>query len=217
MPVRTVSNRGGSVIGRFPSIKMGRMIAFESLLERDFIYLLDYDVRVEWFEEQPLTIEYQHDAQTLHYTPDFQVVEAGHPVLVECKPTRFVDTADNQRKFAVARDWCATRRWEFRVVTEQHIRAGCRLANIRRLTQYARQSLDPALRSRIDLILRASAAPLTLQEVVQAIGPDDPNPVIAGLLHLAFHHQLELTLDRVPLSGQTLVTRRAQAPQAVQP
>jgi len=53
MPVRNVSNRGGSVIGRFPSIKMERMIAFESLLERDFIYLLDYDARVEWFEEQP--------------------------------------------------------------------------------------------------------------------------------------------------------------------
>ncbi len=63
MPVRQVSNRGGNVIGKFPSIKMGRMIAFESLLERDFIYLLDYDPAVEWFEEQPLTIEYMSDDQ----------------------------------------------------------------------------------------------------------------------------------------------------------
>ena len=51
---------------------MGRMIAFESLLERDFIYLLDYDARVEWFEEQPLTIGYGQADRTLHYTPDFQ-------------------------------------------------------------------------------------------------------------------------------------------------
>ena len=63
MPVRKVSNRGGNAIGRFPSTKMGRMIAFESLLERDFIYLLDYDPTVDWFEEQPLSIEYQHEAQ----------------------------------------------------------------------------------------------------------------------------------------------------------
>ena len=77
MPVRKVSNRGGNIVGRFPSLKMGRMIAFESLLERDFIYLLDYDVRVEWFEEQPLTIEYQHDGQALHYTPDFHCRRGG--------------------------------------------------------------------------------------------------------------------------------------------
>ncbi len=66
-----------SLVGRFPYLKMGWMIAFESLLERDFIYLRDYDLRVEWFEEQPLTIEYLHDGQTLHYAPDFHLVEAG--------------------------------------------------------------------------------------------------------------------------------------------
>ena len=102
MPVRKVSNRGGNVIGRFPSTKMGRMIAFESLLERDFIYLLDYDPAVEWFEEQPLSIEYVHEAKLLHYTPDFHLLERGQHVLVECKPERFVDTEENRRKFAVA-------------------------------------------------------------------------------------------------------------------
>jgi hypothetical protein len=70
MPVRKVSNRGGNIIGKFPSIKMRRMIAFESLLERDFIYLLDYDKDVEWFEEQPLTIEYQHEGKRRHCIPD---------------------------------------------------------------------------------------------------------------------------------------------------
>jgi len=50
MPVRKVSNRGGNAICRFPSTKMRRMIALESLLERDFIYLLDYNADVEWFE-----------------------------------------------------------------------------------------------------------------------------------------------------------------------
>ena len=215
MPVRKVSNRGGSVIGRFPSIKMGRMIAFESLLERDFIYLLDYEADVEQFEEQPLTIEYLHDDQTLHYTPDFQVVEAGNPVLIECKPTRFIDTADNQQKFAVARDWCAARGWEFRVVTDQQIRAGYRLSNVKRLTQYARQPLDPILREQITRVVYESSAALTLQEIVQAIGRDDPNSIITGLLHLAFQHQLELPLDREPLSNQTLVTRRTQAGRVV--
>ena len=37
MPVRKVSNRGGNTIGHFPSLKMGRMIDYESLIERDLI------------------------------------------------------------------------------------------------------------------------------------------------------------------------------------
>lgn len=217
MPVRKVSSGGRNSIGRFPSLKMGRMIAFESLLERDFIYLLDYDARVERFEEQPLTIEYQHDDQTRHYTPDFQVVGAGQQVIVECKPERFVETPDNQRKFAVARAWCATRGWEFRVVTDQQIRAGHRLSNIKRLTQYARLSLDPVLRYRIKAVLQDTPGPLTLQVLAQTLEAANPDRVMAGVLHLAFHHQLELALDLVPLSGQTLVTGRRLARQVVQP
>jgi hypothetical protein len=30
-------------IGKFPSIKLNRMVGYESLIERDFIYLLDFD------------------------------------------------------------------------------------------------------------------------------------------------------------------------------
>jgi len=217
MPVRKVSSGGRNSIGRFPSLKMGRMIAFESLLERDFIYLLDYDARVEWFEEQPLTMEYQHDDQTLHYTPDFQVVGAGQQVVVECKPERFVETSDNQRKFAVARAWCAARDWEFRVVTDQQIRAGHRLTNIIRLTQYARLSLDPVLQHQIKAVLQDTTRPITLQALVQTIEAADSDRVMAGVLHLAFHHQVDLALDLAPLSGQTLVTGRSPAPQAVQP
>ncbi len=194
MPVRKVSNRGGNIIGRFPSIKMGRMIAFESLLERDFIYLLDYDVRVERFEEQPLTIEYLHDGQTLHYTPDFQIIEAGRPVLVECKPERFIDTEDNRRKFVVAREWCASRDWEFRVVTDQQIRAGFRLQNLKRLTAYARLAVDASLRGRIETCLQA-AATTPLQALAQSIDPADPQYIITCLLHLAFQHQIDLLLE----------------------
>ena len=140
MPVRKVSNRGGNVVGRFPSLKMERMIAFESLLERDFIYLLDYDARVEWFEEQPLTIEYEQADRTLHYTPDFQLVEAGQPVLVECKPEAFVETEDNQRKFAVARDWCA--RTRLGIPGSHRCPNSCRLSAGQHQTPDALRALD---------------------------------------------------------------------------
>ena len=73
MAVRKVSNRGGNIIGHFPSLKMRRMVAFESTIERDYLYLLDYDPSVTNFEEQPLTISYAYQGKSYHYTPDFRV------------------------------------------------------------------------------------------------------------------------------------------------
>jgi len=203
MPVRKVSNRGGNAIGRFPSTKMKRMIAFESLLERDFIYLLDYDPAVEWFEEQPLSIEYLHEGKLLHYTPDFHLLEEGQHILVECKPERFVETEENRRKFGVAQEWCRGCGWEFRVVTEQQIRSGFRLQNVKLLAQYARQKVDGIIRSQIFASLQEARTAVSVQDLAQAIG----SPVAASLFCLAYQHEINLALDHAPISEATIVSR----------
>jgi hypothetical protein len=195
MSVRRVSNHGGNVIGKFPSIKMKRLLAFESLIERDYLYLLDYDPDVEWFEEQPLTIAYQHEDKTLHYTPDFHLVDKGRDVLVECKPDKFVTTNENRRKFAAARDWCMERGWEFRTVTDLQVQAGCRLRNVKLLTRYARQSVDPDIRWRIYALLHDSQSRPTIAHVARAIPPYTPDTITASILHMAFHHGLFVPLD----------------------
>jgi hypothetical protein len=46
MPVRRVTHHGGNIIGKFPSLKMGRMICFESSLERDYVYTLDFEADI---------------------------------------------------------------------------------------------------------------------------------------------------------------------------
>lgn len=206
MPVRKVSNHGGNVIGRFPSVKMKRMIAFESLIERDYLYLLDYDPDVEWFEEQPLTIEYQHEGKILHYTPDFHLVEQARDTLIECKPDKLVDTDENRRKFAVAHDWCRQRGWEFRVVTDLQVRAGFRLQNIKLLTRYARQAVDPDTRGRIYALLHGAQTQLTIAHVTTAISPYSPAAVTASILCMAFHHEIWVSLDDNPVSRETTIS-----------
>jgi hypothetical protein len=205
MPVRTVSNRGGNIIGKFPSLKMGRMIAFESLLERDFIYLLDYDANVEWFEEQPLTIEYPDEGKIRHYTPDFHLLERGERILVECKPECFTDQDENRQKFAAAREWCSERRWTFRVVTDQEVHAGFRLHNVKLLTRYARQPMDPILRRRVYALLRGAQHPMRMNDLARVLAPDAPTTVIGSILHLAFRHEICVPMEDLPLSGETLV------------
>ena len=206
MPVRKVSNRGGNAIGRFPSTKMGRMIAFESLLERDFVYLLDYDADVEWFEEQPLSIEYEHETKLLHYTPDFHLFGRGQHVLVECKPERFVETEENLRKFAVAQEWCKKQGWEFRVVTDQQVRNGFRLQNVKLLAQYARQKVDIVIRSQIHTFLRETQEDMSIHNLAQAILPGNPSAVTASIFCLAYQHAISLSLDDAPISGATAVS-----------
>lgn len=88
-------------------------------------------------------------------------MEAGRRILVECKPEHFVDTEDNRRKFAVAREWCDQHDWEFRVVTDHQLRAGCRLQNVQRLTAYARLKVDAALSNRIIACVRETPTALT--------------------------------------------------------
>jgi hypothetical protein len=207
MPVRKVSNRGGNVVGRFPSAKMGRMIAFESLLERDFIYLLDYDPCVGWFEEQPLSIEYLHENKQLHYTPDFHLIEHGQHMLVECKPERFVETEENCCKFAVARGWCEERGWEFRIVTEQQVRGSFRLQNVKLLTRYARQKVDVGIRSQIHAFLQATPMPVSIHNLAKGIHLADSPVVTANIFSLAYHHEITLSIDEAPISDATGVFR----------
>lgn len=204
MAVRRVTHHGGNVIGQFPSIKMTRMVGFESLIERDLLYLLDFDSEVYFFSEQPLTIEYAHEGKARHYTPDFHVARTGdRHTLVECKPSHLTETDDNRRKFGAARAWCAERDWEFSVVTDAQLRTGPRLDNIKRLTAYARHVIAPQLKRQTYAILEASPTALTVGEIAHQLNPQHPAEALACLWHMAFHHEVVMPLEAGPLSSQS--------------
>jgi hypothetical protein len=203
--VRQVSHRGNNIIGRFPSLKMKRMISFESLIECDLLYLLDYEAEVERFQEQPLTIEYPDGPILRHYTPDFHVIRSHHNLLIECKPQVFAGTEENRRKFAAARAWCAEQDWTFRVVTDQELRAGSRLSNVKFLTRYARQAVPPELGRRAAALLAAASPPRTMAALAQALAPANPAAIMANLWQLAFHHVIQVELGAGSLSGNSSV------------
>lgn len=203
MAVRTVSNRGGNVIGRFPSLKMECMVQFESLVELDYLYLLDYEQDVERFEEQPLTIEYQYGGKTLHYTPDFHVVRSRENWLIECKPDQFVDTDENQRRCSAATAWCNEQGWKFAVATADQIRAGYRLQNVKFLTRYARHKVDPIARSRIFATMLGAKSPILITNLAKQAQPLDLSVGLAAIFHLTFHHELEMDLDQALISLAT--------------
>lgn len=206
MAVRRVTHHGGNVIGRFPSLKMQRMVSFESTIERDYAYVLDFEPEVTSFSEQPLTLEYVAANQVRRYTPDFEVVRTNQRHgLVECKPQQLIHTDDNQRKFAAAQAWCAERGWQFEVVTDTQLRTGYRLQNIQFLTYHARFTFSAQHKSQVQAILAAHPAEMTVGEVVGCLADADRAQSLALIWHMAFHHEVLLPLDGAPLSAQSVI------------
>jgi hypothetical protein len=185
---------------------MRRMVAFESTIERDYLYLVDYDPTVTILEEQPLTIPYTHEGKLYHYTPDFRVRQSERERLVECKPTARVDEEENQRKFTAARAWCAEHRWEFQVITDTEIRQGHRLKNVKHLTYYARFTVKPQLRRRIHDLLKNSSTPLSFAALATALEPEPLAQAKAAVLHLVFFHKLTMPIDTAPITDATVVS-----------
>lgn len=122
--VRKVHTNGNTVVGRVPSRK-GTAIQFESALEMDFIYLLQFDSDVGKIFDQPVKIDYVDDTGKAHtYVPDFLVEYRNRTnVLFEVKYAK--DLRKNRKllkpKFEAAKQFALSRDWEFRTINEKQI------------------------------------------------------------------------------------------------
>jgi hypothetical protein len=182
------------------------MISFESLIERDGLYTFDFEQDVLAFEEQPLSIEYEHEGKKRHYIPDFLLKKPNCSVIVECKPIALVDLPENCRKFDAARAWCGANGYHFQILTDAELRTGFRLENIKLLTRFARQHIGPDMRSRIYDYLYSSRNDITIHSLALQVSPAVPQIAISAVLHMAFHHKIAIQLDEVKITGDTFVS-----------
>jgi putative transposase len=96
-PVRKVRSRASNVSGRYPSVKMGRTIQFESRhVELWGIYQMERDDDVLEFYDQPTRIQLQYRARsgrktTQWHTPDFFVIRQHSAGFEEWKPVTALD------------------------------------------------------------------------------------------------------------------------------
>ena len=74
MSVRKIKKSYISCTGYFSSYKNQQHIAYESVLERDFYMLLEFDKDVLSYHEQPFRIYYELLGKQTRYTPDALVI-----------------------------------------------------------------------------------------------------------------------------------------------
>jgi len=143
MPVRKIPKNHLFVTGGYSSRKNEVMDAFESLLEKDYLLLLDFDDTIEKFETQPVRIPVPRVPNG--YVPDVLILYLPHPdtgairkpLLVEVKHSD--DLKRNEKKyapkFAAAQQFTENKGWEFAIVDQTQIRTP-RLANLKFLREY---------------------------------------------------------------------------------
>lgn len=132
-PARRIRPSKCANTGFRSSRKNGRGAETESLLENDFLTLLEFDNRVERYDVQPVTLRWSVDAEQFIYTPDVLVkyTESARcinpflkPTLYEVKPHQVLqDNWDRfEPKFRYAISWARENDMRFKIVTDKRIR-----------------------------------------------------------------------------------------------
>lgn len=137
-----------STTGYVATLKATHSQATESLLEQDFLSLLEFDDAVAGFVTQPFTIKWKdRDGRSRRYTPDVitrpsQRSRKERPTLYEVKPAEVLrrDWLELKPSLRAGIGWAKRHGCRFHVVTDRQIRTPY-LANVKFLRGYRTEVL----------------------------------------------------------------------------
>lgn len=183
----------GPIRGDFPSLKLGRMVRYNSTIERDFLYFLEYRPNVTWYQEQPMTIKQtMPNGQIRRYTPDYEIHEGATKTLVECKPEARLQSRHARQQRQIGQRWAEENGYGFSTVTDTELRSGHRLSNLKLFWRYARWR-DTHLHQQITAKVTPSTHCSVNQLCHWLLAP--PQVVVPAVCHLLFHHYLQMDLS----------------------
>jgi hypothetical protein len=141
-PVRSpgVYRRQRHMPGRWFSTTAGRFLEYESLLERDWMLLMDFDRQVEWICEQPLRLRYRKNSEPASHVPDLLVWRAGTWELCDVKSVERLEDPGFLAQVEATGLACAEAGFGYRVLSEPDRQL---LANVRWLAGFRGRPADP--------------------------------------------------------------------------
>lgn len=194
---KVVTRRGRRFRGYFPSTKLGRMVAWESLLERDAILLLEFSPGVLSYQEQPTLVQYADGTRIRDYYPDFELsLINGKRVHIEVKTAYQLSKPEIAAKYTAIAEHYARLRHDYRIVTEGEICREPLQTNLRALA-YLVGRKGRVLPSKRELTDRFGSTATQLSTLDAELGKDTT-------LRLIANGRLECDLT-LPLVGDTIV------------
>lgn len=175
----TRSGRGFRM--RIPSMKLGRMVECESILEGDVVLLLEYSPGVLSYQEQPTLINYWDGEQMRAYFPDFEaLLSDGSRTHLEIKPSKKLTKPKIAEKYrAIATHYSQTS-IQFRIVTELECQREPLHSNLRRLNYLRTKLMKEPLLPLADLTRRLGQMPITLATSEMILGAEMTQRLLAS-------------------------------------
>ncbi|NHM32435.1 TnsA endonuclease N-terminal domain-containing protein [Neobacillus terrae] len=195
----------GNFRGSIPSEKCGTLINYESLLERDYITLLEFDPGIVFYESQPIKIPYMYKGAKHSYFPDFKVITDDNKIkIVEVKPERFLTTEKNLVKFMVGKQFCEENKWEFIVVSEPNIRIGFLQYNLKKIKNIDYHSLRSVTRMAVLELVRERRE-ITIDTMVRELHQFNKQEIYSHVFFLIYKHMVYTDLVKSKISGASLI------------
>jgi hypothetical protein len=129
--VRSVKSNGYTSVGKLSTLKNDKMIQYESQMEEDFATILEFNIGVDRFVDQPVKIGFKLGGKKRSYTPDFlayyrndiEEYEKLSPHLFEVKQRKDIkrNWLKLKPKFVEAIKFCSMKGWRFKIITEKEI------------------------------------------------------------------------------------------------
>lgn len=214
IPTRKITNTGTRKnTGFFPSQKNERPVAFESLLELDYIYLLEFDDDVVKYTEQPLTITYTISNRSYKYTPDFLVERKNKTQLIEIKPESKLQIILNDEskfnKYKAAAQYCKSKEYSsFEIVTDNDIRNGNLLNNVKFLFAYHNVNVPAINKLKIRNELVANGPQQICQLLTELCENETQfSKFFSYILSLLYSHEIRTNLLE-PINKNSIVVSR---------
>jgi TnsA endonuclease N terminal len=181
LPGRNIPPKSRALTGQI-SLRDGTSAPFESSLERDALIRLDFDVAGRTIRSQPFTIEYLIEGRARRYTPDILVEFCEHEItpvtVIEVKPKAVLEDrwAEFEIRFKIVRELCRRNKWNFEILTEEHILHDSFVANATFLRKYIDLPVDPARAYMLLQVLIELGAATPNQLLVQAFRAPETRP-----------------------------------------
>lgn len=197
--------RGRNYRSKVSRSKSLQIVHTESLLERDFVRLANFDKKVSQIYFQPIGIRFHYLGRRRRYFPDFLIVTTDDRyTLIEVKLTQFVDTNLNKAKFIAAKMLCSEKGWTFQVMTEEQIRIGHLQRNLRLLLEVKTFPIVPSVTEYIKTFLR-NKGPLSIKELRNECSIIDTSMLMINLYKLIYAHEVKVELVKRELTEKSVV------------
>ncbi|WNR43018.1 TnsA endonuclease N-terminal domain-containing protein [Paenibacillus roseipurpureus] len=197
--------RGRNYRSKISRSKSLRIIHTESLLERDYVRLANFDNKVLKISFQPIGIRFHYKGRRRRYFPDFLIVtKDGQHFLIEVKLTKYVNSNLNKAKFEAARLLCLEKNWTFHVITEEQIRIGYLQSNLKLLLEVKAHKTTPAVTEFIKTVL-ICYGPLTIAELLKQCEIVEASMMMLNLHKLIYAHEVKAEVVKERLSQKSYV------------